>query len=272
MKKIFLQDNCFAHCIYSNNPLPPVQFSEDIEWDRSGKFSDEDLVIYTDSQIPFARNNSKKNIAWLIEQYELQPNIYNFVLNNHEKFFKIFTCDKNLLHLENTQLIPYGGCWIKKEDQKIYNKSKNLSIVASSKTSLAGHRLRHSVIASHKNEMDLFGNGYNYIESKLTSLKDYRFQIVIENVRKDFWFTEKLIDCFVTGTVPVYHGCPSIGDFFNTEGIIQFEDITTLNKMIKVLNDNLYMSKIEAIEENFTIAKKYLLAENQIFKYFNNEQ
>jgi hypothetical protein len=96
--------------------------------------------------------------------------------------------------------------------------------------------------------------------------------MVIENVRKDFWFTEKIIDCFVTGTVPVYYGCPSIGDFFNTDGIIQFENPVNLSEIIKNLNHDIYSSKIKAIEENFTTAKKYLLAENQIFKYFNNEQ
>ena len=34
MRKIKLIDSCFAHCAYSNNPLPPIQFSDEIEWDR----------------------------------------------------------------------------------------------------------------------------------------------------------------------------------------------------------------------------------------------
>lgn len=54
--KLFLKDSCFSHCIYSNNPLPPIQFSEDIEWDRSNNFTNNDLVIYTDNEIYNIRN------------------------------------------------------------------------------------------------------------------------------------------------------------------------------------------------------------------------
>ena len=34
MKKIKIVDKSFAHCKYSNNPLPPTSFSKYIEWDR----------------------------------------------------------------------------------------------------------------------------------------------------------------------------------------------------------------------------------------------
>ena len=34
------------------------------------------------------------------------------------------------------------------------------------------------------------------------------------NGRGDYEFDEKLIDCFLTGTVPIFWGCPSIDKFF----------------------------------------------------------
>ena len=48
-KKIFIKDSTFGHCIFSNNPLPPVQFTDKIIWDRSNAYTNEDIVVYTDN-------------------------------------------------------------------------------------------------------------------------------------------------------------------------------------------------------------------------------
>jgi hypothetical protein len=267
--KLFLKDTRFSHCLFSNNPLPPIQFSEEIEWDRSNNFKDSDYIIFTDDEIYNTRNNNQKDIAWLVEPYELQPRNYLYLQNNYNNFFKILTHDSDLLKLPNSYKIPYGGCWIKKQDFKIYDKSKNLSIVCSNKTYLSGHKLRHKVIKSIGNIIDVYGNGYNSISYKLESLQNYKYQIVIENVKKDFWFTEKLIDCFVTGTIPIYYGCPSIHNFFDINGIITFDTVEELIEKINDLKPNHYESKIESIEINFKKAQEYILAESSINKFFN---
>ena len=45
--KLKILENTFTHCDYSNNPMPPVSFSEYVEWDRNVS-DDEELVFYTD--------------------------------------------------------------------------------------------------------------------------------------------------------------------------------------------------------------------------------
>lgn len=271
MRKIKLIDSCFAHCLYSNNPLPPIQFSDEIEWDRTDSPINNDIVIHTDSRIlevnPLKNN---KTIAWLIEPRELQPNIYNFIEANYKYFYKIFTHDHEILKLSNAVLIPYGGCWIDKKDFAIYEKSKMTSITSSEKNFLSGHSLRHQCIERYKDKIDVYGRGYNPIDSKLQSLKDYKFHIVIENVKKDFWFTEKIIDTFVTGCIPIYYGCPSIGNFFDINGILTFNNINDLGELLNNLTDDLYFSKINSIKNNFSIAKNYILAEKSIYKYIIN--
>jgi len=267
--KIFLKDTCFSHCLFSNNPLPPIQFSDKIEWDRSKKFTDSDYIIFTDNLVYEARNNNKKDIAWLIEPYELQSHNYEYLRQNYNKFFKILTHDVDLLKLPNAYKIPYGGCWIKKEDFNIYSKDKNFSIVCSNKNYLSGHKFRHECVNAIKEVADIYGNGYNPINYKLESLRNYRYQIVVENVKKDFWFTEKLIDCFVTGTIPIYYGCPSIHEFFDINGLITFNNTDELKHKIANLNSDYYNSKIESIKINFKIAQEYILSENSIYKFFN---
>lgn len=268
--KIFLQDSTFAHCLFSNNPLPPIQFSEDIIWDRSQNFTNNDLVIYTDNFLTFTRNNNQKDIAWLIEPEELLPQIYQYIRQNHNRFFKIFTHDEGLLNLPNAVLIPYGGCWIKKEDFSIYSKTKNISIVCSHKKYLTGHKLRHQFVDCFKDFIDVYGNEYNPIDSKLFALKDYRYQIVIENTKRNFWFTEKLIDCFVTGTIPIYYGCDKINKFFDENGIVTINSLEDFNQIKNELNESYYLNKIESIKNNFNKAKNYLLAEKNISKFFKD--
>ena len=51
-------------------------------------------------------------------------------------------------------------------------------------------------------------------------LKDYRFSFAMENDCYESYFTEKLHDCLLTGTMPIYLGAPNIGDFYNLDGIV----------------------------------------------------
>ena len=49
------------------------------------------------------------------------------------------------------------------------------------------------------------------------------------------FFTDKIIDCFLTGTIPIYHGCQDISDYFDIEGIIIFNenlDLSDLNTTV----------------------------------------
>jgi hypothetical protein len=118
---------------------------------------------------------------------------------------------------------------------------------------------------------DVYGYGYNPIADKIEGLKDYMFSIAIENCKSDYYFTEKLIDCFVTGTIPIYWGCPSISKFFNTDGILSFNSLEELRDILKGLTPELYYSKISAVKENYELAKQYLVADDILYDEFSKE-
>ena len=145
----------------------------------------------------------------------------------------------------------------------MHQKSKNISIILSSKQSTVGHRLRHSILQKYPN-IDFFGYN-NPILKKISGLKDYRFSIIVENCKEDYYFSEKLIDSFVTGTIPIYWGCPSIGDFFDTNGMLVFDTLDDLDSIMDNLNEELYLSKLESIRHNFEESKKYLVADNILY-------
>lgn len=260
--KINLVDSTFSHCEVSSNPLPIINKAKYIQWVR--KDSTNETVIYTDSNISSAV--SSKAIAWLIEPEEIKPAGYNFIRNNYKKFESIWTYDRELLNtIPNATFYPFGGCWIEDNDRVIHKKTKTFSIISSNKKQTIGHKLRHQIISKSNNKIDVFGVGYVPIKNKTQGLQDYRYHFVIENVRKDYWFTEKLIDSFITGTIPIYWGCPSIGDFFNTDGMIIFNDLIELQEKLKKCTEKFYNDRLDVIKENFDLAKKYTLAEDWIY-------
>ena len=91
------------------------------------------------------------------------------------------------------------------------------------------------------------------------------FCIVIENSKYDYYFTEKLLDCLLTGTIPIYWGCPSIGNIFNSEAILSFETLDDLIKIIDNISEDFYYSKMKIINENFNKAKEITLVDDIIF-------
>ena len=262
--KIF--DRNFAHAKFTTD----YQTSRHIEWDRNYQNTkDGELVILTDNCMVSSDNIKGKKIGMLMEPRAINSHIYKYIVDNNGSLDKILTYEKDLLDLSDKfEFYPHCGCWIQPELQSVYPKTKLLSIVSSNKQQTIGHRLRHAVINEIKQTntvIDVYGNGYNPVQHKIEAMKDYGFTIVIENSKTDYYFTEKLIDAFMTGTIPIYWGCPSIGKFFNLDGILVFNDLNDLHIQINDLSLDKYNAMLEAVKENFEKAKNYLIAEDWIY-------
>jgi hypothetical protein len=264
--KLPIRDELFAHAKTSSF----WNESDFIEWDR-GENNDYDFIFLTDSNIKDVITN-KKIYAWLIESPDITPYAYDYVKNNKNLFNKIFTFDRVILNsFDNSVFLPYGGSMLDKNDIKIHNKTKNVSMMMSFKNYLEGHKLRHIIRYGYEGRINFYGSGFNGVnEKKIVSVKDYRFSIAIENCRKDYYFTEKLIDCFLTGTIPIYWGCPSIGDFFNMDGIITFEKPNDLNKILNNLSVEYYNDMKDIIQYNYEKAKEYIIAEDFLYKNYRD--
>jgi len=266
MKKWRILDKNFKDQDYSSKH----QRSKYIEWIRkrstirwySHLFS---RTFVTDRSI--SKYHNKNRIAWILEPREIHGEPYSWIEKNYEKYSQVLTFDKALLELDGKfKFVPAGGCWIDAEDRDLHEKNKNISIIASNKKQTVGHKMRHSVIERVGESLDLYGRAYKSIENKISALKDYRFSITIENTKRDFYFTEKIIDCFITGTVPIYYGCPSIGNFFNTKGMIIVNSADDIVNSTPLLNEEKYNSMLPYIRENYEIAQNYLIAEDYIYE------
>lgn len=87
------------------------------------------------------------------------------------------------------------------------------------------------------------------VDDKLATLERYRFAICFENAQGlDGYITEKLFDCFVAGTVPVYWGAPDIADFVPA-GFVDFrgfDSFDALYEHLRSLDDEEIASLREA--------------------------
>lgn len=270
MHKVHIRDNNFFS---SKNPNRPNNHFDWV-WDTSLK--DNFITIFTDNFIKEAQNNkSKHKIAWLIEPPSIYPKIYEEIKKIHNNFDEVYTFNDSLLSIgPKFKYMPYGTCWIAPNDRKIYPKTKNISIIVSNKRYTEGHKLRHEIVQRYRYRMDVMGLGYKPFKNKVDGHRDYRYSIVVENSRVNSYFSEKLLDCFLSGTVPIYWGFSKINEMFDPKGVICFNSIDQLKYILDKASVNDYNSRIGAIRNNFNTAKKYScleksLWERELNKYFS---
>ena len=236
--------------------------SKHIEWVPQGELE----TFYIDRTLDYAFEDtvSEKKYGWLSESKYITPDIVERVKQNYKRYLEVFdivfTHNQELLSLDKGfKWVPAQGFWIK--DPKIYDKTKLVSMISSNKQMCQGHKDRLVWVDRLREQVDLYGRGFNEIDTKEEGLCDYMFSVAIENGCYETYFTEKILDCFATGTIPVYLGSPDIGNYFNSDGIISLTE--NLN-----LSEELYYSKIDAIKDNLERAKKIEVLEDFIYEEY----
>jgi hypothetical protein len=163
--------------------------------------------------------------------------------------------------------------WIYPEDWGKYEKTKNISIVASDKNYAPGHKLRHEFLKTHKDKVDVYGSCIGmFLDDKIQSLKDYRFQIVIENCQTAGYYSEKLVDAFGSYTIPIYWGDPTITKVFDTSGMLICENLDKIKAVVNSIYESpekaakFYNDSIEHIENNYKLASIWKSPEDYIYE------
>lgn len=264
--KISLYDQIFSHTFNAVGYYTASNYDrpEKVEWVKS---EDLDTCVFTESNFDEAQNiNCKNKIAWIVESKEIHPWGYEKILQLENNFDYILTHDKDLVNRSDKYHQVYvGSSRVEREDiDKNFTKNKLVSIIASHKRMTYGHVFRHEIIQNITG-VDVWGDGYKYFTSKREPLSEYMYSIAVMNARYDYYFTEILIDCFMYKAVPIFYGCPSIGDIFDIRGMYTFETIDELNKILDTISQSDYNDKIEFINNNYEIAKnKFIITDDLI--------
>lgn len=79
------------------------------------------------------------------------------------------------------------------------------------------------------------------IEDKISFQEGYRFSLCFENAQTSGYCTEKILEGFASGGVPIYWGDPSVEKTYNPEAFINCNDCKTAQEMVE---------KVRAVEED----------------------
>lgn len=287
MMQIKIADTQFAHGTSLGSGDLKI-YPKHFQWYR-GTDNINDMVVITESMFhQYDSFNEKIKIAWLLEPISISPESYDtiiakwwkfdYILTHNNDFLKVLNKAKELwphdsrILLKDTKFCwyPFGGCWIMPEDRKMIPKTKGISIIASGKNETEGHKLRHEVIKALGDKVDVYGRGYNPIEYKIDALKDYQYSIVIENEKTEGFFTEKLIDCCMTGTIPIYWGCPDIEQLLAQPRYMPPGHIDRFNTVEELIN--IVDEKINQLSGGKTEDDVYLLAQQAGYNYTMAQQ
>lgn len=172
-----------------------------------------------------------------------------------QRYRHVFTYHRQLLE-RGEPYVPfyYGVSWVGAGvAPQTFQKTRLLSFIGSLlHGDVHGYSLRRAVAQRlMEGELaDCFGRGIRDIEDKVAGLAEYGFSVAMENFQQDYYFTEKLIDCFLTETVPVYWGCPGIGDVFDERGILRFETLDDLMRIVRELSFERYQAMLPYVLKN----------------------
>lgn len=225
---------------------------------------------------------NKRNINMIMEPPDGCGETYNFhkgIPDYTKRFDLVLSHNLDLVNsVSKAKWYPWGTSLLDSEEQfVIYPKSKLVSANYSNKKWWTGHKFRWEIFEELKvnkyfQHVDITGpfSYTNYIP-KIDTLRDYYFSIQIENQKVDDFFSDKIVDSFLTGTIPIYWGTNNIGKYFNLDGIITFDTKEELCQILKEITPSYYKSKEKAILDNFHEAKKYISPDDWILKTYGSD-
>lgn len=242
---------------------------EQMEWDGITLFTD---GLINSPLVDAVRSPSK--VGWLREPKCLQSEVYEQALDNLHKFDFILTYFKPLLNHPSGKfrLCPYAGVWLPQSEWGLRPKTKRISMLFGAKRATRGHQIRHEIAEAlgDRYGVDYYGargTPVNYgWETKLQVLKDYQYSIVVETCYEENLFSEILLDCFAVGTIPLFWGCPNIGDYFEELGILSFESVQQLESLIRELDEHMYDYLLTFARENLRRVAEYRITEEWILE------
>lgn len=195
-----------------------------------------------------------------------------------KKFKYVMTWNKELIDSSRVFKlnIPYDwkqdvseGVFSERQDNRVLLTNISANKSSSVKGELYSERER--VIKwfdeRHPDDIIFYGNGWGnsgytsyggICGDKKDVYQKFKFALSLENVSKEDYLTEKLIDCLTAGIVPIYKGATNVTEYIPKECFIDFDKFSSIEELylyIKNMPDSDYMCYIDRIK-NFVLNTK----------------
>jgi hypothetical protein len=225
--------SCLSGNVWNNSIKPYIYWSGENRIPKKSNYENNSIYVLT------TKSNLKNSIyiPFCLESYHINKNrLYE---NNKRDFFIGYCCSNRVDVRENlfnkfvekigiNKCISFGSCYgnYKETNRICEGDYQNLGLIK------------------------------NYSNCK--------FVIAMENSIGDGYITEKIVNAFYSGAIPIYWGSPNINDFFNKESFINVSDFNNLDECIEYVI-NLTDEQIKDIQS------KPIYTNNELINIFNDD-
>ena len=128
-------------------------------------------------------------------------------------------------------------------------RNKFCAAVISNYESSDGFRIKFIKELNKYKKVDMGGrfmnNIGNPVKNKIDFFSSYKFSIAMENSEGEGYISEKILDSFISGTIPIYYGGYNIDEFINPKSFILIRNEKDMIEKIEYIkkidnDDNLY--------------------------------
>ena len=200
----------------------------------------------------------------IVEPRSIQARYYNIIPILRYLYHNILIRDPNLASkYNNVHSFSFAELWIETDNLKLpdFSEKHGISLIASLKNDLEGHKLRHKLISfdiSHNNQLlTPLGRAYEKFNDMVTALAPFKYSVVVENSIEPHYFSEKILNCLACKTIPIYWGHKSVKQYFDTSNWLFFSDLEDGYEKIKFASSGKHIVFQDKIHENYIQAKSY---------------
>ena len=222
------------------------------------------------------RVNCPPRNVWAIMQ-EPPNEVLKQMHKGIEQYSRIYTPDVDLKgkrYIHSQTALPWHvnrdydflvGCGVP-------HKGRELSWITSSLTHWKGHRARMGFLRRIRDEIefDLFGRGFVHTFDKWDGLAPYRYSLAVENFQTPHYWTEKIADCYLSWTMPIYYGSTRITEYFPVESVVCIDindAVAAIEKIRETIASNCWQKNLDAIAH----ARRLVLNKYQLFPFVAEE-
>lgn len=231
------------------------------------------VVVLNHVAAPTRVRCSPDNI-WALMQEPYVRGVFDWMVEGHGQYAHVFTHyppknNRPNKYVRCQPALPWhvNRSYAELKAQAVPAKQKDVSWITSNLNVFPGHKVRMKFLEylrSRPVPIDIYGKGINFIEDKWDGLAPYRYSLAIENHSGPEYWTEKIADCFLSWTVPIYYGCTNLEEYFPRESFIRI-DITRPDEARSIIVDALtsdsWKARLPALEE----ARSLVLDRYQFF-------
>ena len=234
------------------------------------------VVLNNRLERPFTTTVKGKNV-WALMQEPYFQGVTDWMVEKHSVFdivFSHFIPRPTDRYVRSHPAIPWHVNFTYTELVRlpIRGKHRPISWIVGNVKDLPGHirrwRFLEALQQDQSIDIDLFGKAVRFIEHKNEGLLPYRYALAVENTyTRDYW-TEKIADCLLTWTVPIYYGCPNLESYFPPKAFIRIDidkPYQALAHIREVLANDDWRARLPAVAK----ARDLILHKYQLFPHLS---